>query len=141
MFESRIKRIKAIPKKLDKAVLVSLKAHEKQVLDYITKIQLFEKGEDGQGISLGEYTPFTIEIKKAKGQRTDHITLRDTGTFYKSYKLTLGGLVTADAQKEDTNLVTEFGADILVLSDKGQDVMIKSFVREDLQNVVRKEIC
>ena len=141
MFESRIKRIKAIPAKLNKAVLVSLKAHEKQVLDYITKIQLFEKGEDGQGISLGEYTPFTIEIKKAKGQRTDHITLRDKGTFHKSYKLTIDGLVTADAQKEDTNLVTEFGADILVLSDKGQDVMIKSFVREDLQNLLRKQIC
>lgn len=140
MFEDKIKRLKAIPAKLDKAVLASLKAHEKEVTNYITQIQLFEKGEDGQGLSLGDYTPFTIEIKKSKGQRTDHITLKDTGDFYKSYKLGIGGLVTANPQKDDTNLVTEFGADILVLSDEGQDVMIKLFVLEDTQNFIRSEL-
>ena len=140
MFESRIKKIRAITSKLDKAVLRSLKNHEKEVTDYITKIQLFEKGEDGQGLTLGDYTPFTIELKKSKGQKTSNITLKDTGDFYKSYKLGINGLITADAQKDDTNLVTEFGADILVLSDKGQDVMIKLFVLEDTQNFIRSEL-
>jgi len=32
---------------------------------------------------LPEYTPFTIEIKKEKGQPTDRVTLKDTGDFHR----------------------------------------------------------
>ena len=99
------------------------------------------KGKDGQGESLGNYSPTTISIKQAKGQRTDHITLKDTGDFYSSYRLSLNGLVTANTQKEDTDLAVEFGKDILTLSDEGQDVMIQDFLLEDVQNFIRKEIC
>lgn len=140
MFERIAKNIKAIPKQLEGVALLSLKAHEKQVIDYITQIQLFEQGEDGQGFSLGDYAPFTIEIKKSKNQRFDHITLKDTGDFYRSYKLSAKGLITADPQKDDTNLVREFGADILTLSDEGMDVQIENYLLEDVQDFVRKEV-
>jgi len=141
MFDRITKNINSAINGLEDEVLRSLKAHEKIVIDYITEIQLFEKGEDGEGFSLGDYTPFTIEIKKSKNQRFDHITLKDTGDFYKSYKLSSKGLITADPQKDDTNLVDEFGADILTLSDEGQDIMIELFLRDDLQAFLRKEIC
>lgn len=140
-FDSLIKSVKKIPNQLDKAVLRSLKKHEKQVTEYITEVQLFEKGEDGQGLSLGEYAAFTIKEKEKKGQPTDRITLRDTETFHKSYKLSLRGLVTANTQKPTQDLAEEFGEDILVLSDEGQDLMIKEFVTSDLIDFVRKKIC
>lgn len=47
--------------------------------------QLFAKGEDIFGVSLGDYSPFTIQLKVEKGQRTDHITLKDTGDFYETF--------------------------------------------------------
>ena len=66
-------------------------AIDREVQDEIIRLntedQLYEEGIDSQGRSLGEYTPYTIEIKKSKGQRVDHITLKDTGAFYASFKV------------------------------------------------------
>ena len=47
--------------------------------------QLFQRGIDSEGESLGVYSPFTIAYKKAKGQRYDHITLYDEGDFYRGF--------------------------------------------------------
>ena len=60
---------------------------EKETQDFLIDVlqdQLFTTGEDGKGLSLGDYSPVTIQIKRAKGQPTDRITLKDTGEFYKS---------------------------------------------------------
>lgn len=141
MFTAMAKRIKSIPPKLEKVGLASLKKHDNLVLDYITDVQLFEKGEDGQGNTLGTYAPSTIVIKQGKGQKTSNITLRDTGEYYSSYKLSIKGLVTADTQKPDQDLAVEFGEDIKTLSDKGMDVMIDDFLLEDTQDFVREQIC
>lgn len=51
--------------------------------------QMYEKGQDGYGKSLGQYKPSTIKKKKAKGQRYDHITLRDTGAFHRALEVVL----------------------------------------------------
>lgn len=148
MFADRIKNIDKAIKGLEKEVLRSLKRHDNLVVDYITDVQLFENGEDGQGRRLRSgitgkenYSITTVEQKKAKGQRFDHFTLKDEGDFYASYKLTANGLVIADTQKDDQDLVETFGFDILVLSDKGQDVMIDEFLRDDLRGYFRKQIC
>ena len=50
--------------------------------------QLYELGVDSLGNSLGEYSPFTIPFKVEKGQRFDHVTLKDTGGFYESFMVT-----------------------------------------------------
>ena len=62
--------------------------NEKDTQDFLIDTlqdQLFTTGEDGDGVSLGNYSPITIKIKKRKGQPTDRITLKDTGAFYDSY--------------------------------------------------------
>lgn len=49
------------------------------------KEQLYDKGIKNDNTPvIPEYTPLTIKLKKAKGQRTDHVTLKDTGAFYNS---------------------------------------------------------
>lgn len=54
-------------------------------LDYNTESQLYERGIDADGNSLGEYTPFTVETKRRKGQPTDRVTLKDEGDFHRGF--------------------------------------------------------
>jgi hypothetical protein len=103
------------------------------VQDYIIELntegedtsQLYELGVDSKGKSLGDsspfggYSPFTKQIKASKGQRIDHITLKDTGEFYKSFKVIpnkKGFRITANPNKEDSNLFQDFGVDIVGLT-------------------------
>lgn len=89
--------------------------------------QLFEKGEDSLGDSLGEYAPSTIEGtasfegKISKGQRFDHITLKDTGDFYDTWVVIpflKGFRMKANPVKEDSNLFDDFGEDIVGLNEE-----------------------
>lgn len=82
-------------KKLDEDKLLKNIFADKFLQDYILDLnredQLYDKGITADGISLGEYSPATIqgtsnfEGKIQKGQRYDHITLKDSGKFYESF--------------------------------------------------------
>lgn len=109
-----------------------------------TEEQLYSRGVDSEGAQLSPpYTPLTVEIKKEKGQRFDHVTLKDTGQFYESFKVTAiksGDLVIeADAQKEDNNLIDKYGEDVLGLTEESLD-RFREMVYEELINVIWKEI-
>jgi hypothetical protein len=113
-------------------VLFQNQTFRKLIIDLNTQEQLFEQGIDSKGRSLGEYSIATIEGtrnflgKKQKGQRFDHITLNDTGAFYRSFAVQLEGntiRITADGQKEDTNLFQEYGIDIVGLTEDSMSVL------------------
>lgn len=141
MFTDIQKALKSIPSDLLTETMKIVNIRSRRVIDDITRKQLFDKGEDGQGISLGTYALKTIVIKLEKGQPTNRVTLKDTGAFYRSFKLTTKGLITADDEKEDVALTERYGEDILVWSDENQDQFIKDILLGDLQNFIRKEIC
>ncbi len=108
------------------------------IIDLNTEEQLFEKGIDSLGASLGDYTDFTKTVKSIKGQRIDHITLEDTGEFYKSFAIKVqngGFLITADGQKEDTNLLEEYGKEILGLTDENLQIVIDA-IKEKLIPII-----
>jgi tRNA U34 5-carboxymethylaminomethyl modifying enzyme MnmG/GidA len=46
------------------------------------KIKTYSAEQFGKGV----YMPFTIAMKKSKGQPTDRVTLNDTGKFQKSFE-------------------------------------------------------
>lgn len=117
-----------------------------QIVDLNTQKQLFDLGIDSEGNTLGDYSPATIHGTKnypgkiEKGQPYDHITLKDTGEFYDSFKIKNekeGFYITANGTKGkvsveqhfntntqsvqgvkvgDTNLVEQFGKAILGLT-------------------------
>jgi len=108
--------------------------------------QLFEKGIDSRGISLesigGPYSPFTIEVKLQKGQRVDHVTLKDTGEFYESFRVQVDKdffTIDANPMKDDTNLFTEWGEDILGLTDENLQILINS-ARQQLTEIIRRRL-
>jgi len=108
------------------------------IIDLNTEEQLFEQGIDSLGASLGDYTDFTKTVKSIKGQRIDHITLEDTGEFHKSFAIKVqngGFLITADGQKEDTNLLEEYGKEILGLTDENLQIVIDA-IKEKLIPII-----
>lgn len=95
--------------------------------------QLYEQGINSLGITLGEYSPFTVQ-EKLHGdgdRRIDHVTLKDTGDFYESVIMspfTKGFRIDADAQKDDDNLFKIYGKEILGLTDENLQLLIE-FIR------------
>ncbi len=99
------------------------------IIELNTQDQLFKKGVDSKGLSLGVYAPFTIEVKKAKGQPTNHITLKDTGDTYKTWKVTtLNGDIIIEA-----NFIKD-GEDIIKKNRLSEDVV--GLTEENLQKII-----
>ena len=90
--------------------------------------QLFEKGEDSLGVSLGNYTPFTIQRKVEKGQRIDHITLKDLGDFYETWvviPLLSGFRIEANPDKGGgDNLFEDSGEDVVGLNEQNRRILV-----------------
>ena len=119
------------------------------IIELNTFEQLHEKGIDSLGVSLGNYAATTIEGtaqfagRAERGLRFDHITLFDTGDFYKSFKVIVRNnndsffFIDADPQKEDTNLFQEWGEDIVGLTPESIEVLNKKLVVE-LQKEIKK---
>ena len=113
---------------LNKSILKIL--NSRKVSDMVVMMQqkrLYETGKDSTGESLGSYSPVTVVLKREKEQRVDHITLRDTGEFYRSmtFSATETELIfDADPVKEENNLFDDFGIDILGLTKKNKERLI-----------------
>ena len=118
------------------------KGFQRFIIDLNTEGQLFEKGIDSLGVSLGEYSDFTKAVKRIKGDRIDHITLLDTEEFYKSFAIKVqngGFLIVADGQKEDTNLLERYGKEILGLTDENLQIVIDA-IKEKLIPIILSSI-
>jgi len=103
--------------------------------------QMYEQGEDSKGKELGAYSNFTIQKKIEKGQRWDHITLRDTGAFYASMKFrnrAKAFIISADMVKEDTNLETIY-PDALGLNEKNMSIL-REWVLPSFRENLRKQL-
>jgi len=108
-----------------------------------TEDQLEEHGIDSMNVSLGEYALFTKAEKIEKGQRYDHVTLKDTGAFYDSFKITVsktGFIVEADdVAFYDRPLTLVYGLDILGLTNENK-AFLTDFLIENYQNYVRRTL-
>ncbi len=109
---------------------------DERLKDYIIELnqsQLYESGTDSNGQSLGQYQPYTVEIKRKKGQRTDHITLKDTGRFYNSFRIRVKSdgfeIHVKDLPGKDS-LIYRYGIDILGLDTMSLHQIQDIFIRE-----------
>lgn len=129
-------KVQAIIEKLKKinsgSVLNELSKDEnlkENIIHYNTVEQLYDKGIDDTGKLITPlYSKKTFGIKTSKGQRTDHVTLKDTGEFYNSFRVLNtpdGLLITADSIKDDTDLRERYGKEIIGLTDVSLNKVIK----------------
>lgn len=56
-------------------------------MEAANRSQLENEGKDIFDRSLGKYAPSTKLRKRSKGQRSDHVTLKDSGEFHESIEL------------------------------------------------------
>lgn len=145
-FDKKIRELRVIKRNLDKVAGQSALRNSNILEDAITQDQLFEKGEDGLGNPLGEYSDFTKLFKETiagqlgRSTRSDHITLKDTGEFYESIKVELtskGILINSKPQKEDTNLIDEFGKEILFVNEQNLEAFRRPILLDDVTNSIR----
>lgn len=87
-----------------------------------------------------EYSPFTIEEKKAKGQPYDRVTLKDTGDFWESIKIktTRNELAFEATDPKADQLQEKYGEGILGLSEVNKTEFIEAYLREEMQDKIRK---
>lgn len=100
----------------------------------IQQEQMYE-GLDANGQPIQPaYTPFTIAIKKTKGQPTDRVTLKDTGSFYRKQfaRFHADHAVIDSKDKKTAELKQKYGEDIFGLNDSRREEF-GNLLRWDLQ--------
>ena len=122
-------------------------AVDKDVQDEMIRIntedQLEEEGIDSLGRKLVDYAPSTIAYKRRKGQRYDHVTLKDEGDFYNSFnvKVNVNEIIidADDSSKYNKPLFEVWGVDVLGLTDDNMNY-IKEMILENYINFVLNEL-
>lgn len=123
------------------------KSIDQDVMDMIiqmnTEDQLEEEGIDSLGRALGEYSPYTIALKRMKGDRYDHITLKDTGAFYDSWIVwvdTSGINIDADDTSHyDKPLFEVWGVDVLGLTEDNLAIL-QEVIAENYINLIMERL-
>lgn len=112
---------------------------QKKIIELNTREQLFKRGIDSEGDSLGDYSPVSVEVY---GKPEGHIRLFDTGEFYSSFRVIPMGEdaeIIADTLKDDIDLAIEFGEEIIGLTDVSKKVLSKA-VAEKIREILRKNL-
>lgn len=88
--------------------------NDRELVEINRQKQLFEKGLNAEGVEIWSYRPYkpvTQMIKAEKGQPTDRVTLKDTGSFHKAMFLAVKGdsyeMSSKDSKTQD--LVQKYG--------------------------------
>ena len=118
---------------------------KKFITDLNTKVQLFDYGENNEGVQLsaigGTYAPSTIRIKARKGQPSNRVTLKDTGDFYKTFDVQVKNnanfTITANTMKSGQDLEDRWGDDIVGLQDENVIKVMQYLETEFYKEVFR----
>jgi len=142
------KKTIALEKKANKIFTDILKDSniQAQIVD-LNLSQMYDGGIDSEGHELGHYAAITVSYYKPLASslgndgRSDHITLKDTGEFYKSFKIKItseGFIIQADADKGDTDLSQIYPKVIGLTKENKAEVGV--IVAPYLAEIIRKEI-
>jgi hypothetical protein len=138
VFTQARKELNELKNNIKLVVKETFEEYKSLIVHYNADEQMYDKGQDAKGSLIRPaYKPMTIRIKKAKGQPTDRVTLRDTGRFHKTLIVT---------PKEDYVEITsdvyyakylfdKYGSNILGI----QEELLKEFVKRYVVPNIKKE--
>ena len=142
VISAKIAALEAWDRETERHVIAEAKAFEPEILDWNTEEQLFNLGQDATGQAITPpYRPFTVMMKRQKGQPTDRVTLKDTGAFHRSFRIawqdTEFSIEATDAKTY--KLTQAYGPEIFGLDDAGKQELI-NMIRPALIDNLKKAI-
>ena len=122
--------------KLNELAVFNIVFNDPRVKDLIiemnTQDQLYEKGIDALSMDLksigGDYSDVTKDVKSYFNEPYEHITLKDTGDFYKSFRVkAINGsiIISADTIKDEDDLTDRWGSNILGLTKESREKLVQ----------------
>lgn len=137
IIDQKIKKLEEFQDNQNQIVLDSVRNFERLILD-MNQDQLEQFGIDSDGKTIKpRYTPFTVSIKKRKGQPTDRVTLLDTGEFYEEFFVVYGSdyFAIGSYNEKAAALRLKYGDDIFGLIDNHVQELIKTIHPDILQEL------
>ena len=122
-----------LPTEIDKILL-----SKQSVILTMLKFRLYNFGQDGNYDLIGNYSLRTKKEKKLNNQKSDFITLKDTGAFYTGMFLTSkNGEYKIDSTNYKSGLLkAEYGNSIMELTYKQQSDVIINIIEHELQKII-----
>lgn len=105
--------------------------------------QLYDSGENRNGQKITpEYAPATVEIKRAKGQPTNRVTLRDTFKWQSSFWIQYyqDGFEIKASDWKTEQLTMKYGEEILGLQDESVKWLNENFYLPTLIRELKNKI-
>lgn len=141
VIQKKIEALKKFQGEAEERVIEQVRKNEDFALFLVTEDQLF-KGFDSEGRRIRPpYAALTRQIKRAKRQPTDRVTLRDTGAFYEGMEMLYGSdeftIINIDAKTP--KLRAKYGRDILGLNEQSRDLLALK-IKPDLLDDFKKTV-
>lgn len=127
VFSEARRKLDEMRENVNRLVRETFDEHKSLIIHYNADEQMYKLGQDSKGsIIRPAYRPATVRIKKAKGQPTDRVTLKDTGRFHKTLIVTpKEDYVEISSDVEYAKyLFKRYGDDVLGI----QEELLKEFV-------------
>lgn len=124
-FETLIKELKDFEMSIEDLVIEFV--DEAQAIELNSFAQLHQGRDANDDPIAPAYTPFTVKIKRAKGQPTNRVTLFDTGDFYEGFKVvkSQNEFFVTSTDEKTASLKRKYGDDIFGLTDDSKDELRK----------------
>lgn len=139
IIESIIKDLNEYKNSLNKLSKKILDDNKEAVIDYIREKQLYEQGIDGKGKKLKPYSPFTVAVKKQKGEIYQHTTLLNEGKVYNKMDALFtdqNAIGVFSTDEKTPKLVEKYGASIFEFTKENiKEIDEKIFYTEYLQGI------
>jgi hypothetical protein len=118
---------------LDKFLRDTIAKNESKIVGFI-RTRLYQTGYDGDGNLIGYYTASTEAKKRDNNQRASHITLRDTGDFYRGMfaEYRPGQVFISSSDRKTPELISEYGDGILELTELEQEIVMDTMIEAEL---------
>ena len=119
------------------------KSVKETIINLNTTDQLGSKGIDSLGDSLGEYAPFTVNLRLEKGLQVGHVDFKVTGKYWASWKIkvTESEIIINVDESRFNELVNElrFSEEHVGLTDINFAI-VKEMIRENYIKNARKQL-
>lgn len=136
MLDTAFKSLDQVAREMETMAELAVEENEHVIVDMNTENLFSGKNAKGQSLDSigGSYSPFTVEMKKLKGQPYDRVTLKDTGDFYEGFfvkRAKMGWEI--DSKDEKTQkLKNDWGEDIFGNTEADEKEINEEYILPEL---------